>query len=87
MRDATETLVMPVDSSKPDLGSLRKKLKPPRAVTRLETAYWETHKKTVQAAWARNHELVAQLREQEDNLRGQLDAAVATWRLSWSVNA
>ncbi len=71
----------------PDLGSLRKKLKPPRAVTRLETAYWETHKKTVQAASARNHELVAQLREQEDNLRTQLDAAVATWRLSWSVNA
>jgi len=70
-----------------DLDSLRKKLKPPQAVTRLQAAYWETHKKTAQAASARNHELVAQLREQEDNLRTQLDAAVATWRLSWSVNA
>jgi ATP-dependent Clp protease ATP-binding subunit ClpA len=70
-----------------DLDSLRRKLKPPRAVTRLQAAYWETHKKALQAAAARNHELAAQLREQEDNLHTQLDAAVATWRLSWSVNA
>ena len=71
---------------RPWLAARTRKLKPPQAVTLLQAAYWETHKKAVQAAAARNHELTAQLREQKDNLHTQLDEAVATWRDAWSVN-
>ncbi len=68
-----------------DVGLLSQKLKPPRAVTRLEAAYWKLHIKAAQAASAGNDELVRQLTQQESELRAQIDAALMIWRASWST--
>jgi hypothetical protein len=68
-----------------DVGLLSQKLKPPRAVTRLEAVYWKLHIKVAQAASAGNDELVRQLRQQESELGAQIDAALTTWRESWSA--
>ena len=64
---------------------LRRKLKPPRRVIRLEATLSEVRQQAEQAAAAGNHEQAAELRAREDILRDQLQKALESWQGTWSA--
>lgn len=65
--------------------ALRRKLKPPRRVTRLEATLSEVRQQAEQAAAAGNHDQAAQLRAREDILRDQIQQALESWQGTWSA--
>ena len=68
-----------------NLDILRKMLRPPPRLRRLEAALEDTRQKMAQAAADRDQELLAQLRQEESSLRDQAAKALASWQASWGV--
>src|SRR5215472_17117481 len=68
-----------------NLDLLRKMLRPPPRVTRMEAALDQLRRRVAQAAAGQDTELVARLRQEENGLRAQVAAALASWQASWKV--
>ena len=68
-----------------NLDLLRKMLRPPPRLTRLEAALDEARQGVVQAAAGQDAELVARLQQEESSLRDQVAAALASWQASWKA--
>ena len=68
-----------------NLDLLRKMLRPPPRVTRMEAALDQLRRRVAQAAAGQDTDLVARLRQEENGLRAQVAAALASWQASWKV--
>ena len=68
-----------------NLDILRKMLRPPSRLRRLEAALEDTRQKVAQAAADQDQELLAQLRQEESSLRDQGAKALASWQASWGA--
>ena len=68
-----------------NLDVLRKMLRPPPRLRRLEAALEDTRQKVAKAAADQDQGLLAQLRQQETSLRDQAAQALASWQASWGA--
>jgi len=68
-----------------NLDVLRKMLRPPPRLRRLEAALEDTRQKVAKAAADQDPELLAQLRQQETSLRDQAAKALASWQAGWGA--
>ena len=70
-----------------NLDLLRKRLKPPRRLTRLEAALDDLRNRKEQSIVGQDYDLAAELREEEKALREQIVKALASWQASWTAAA
>ncbi len=68
-----------------NLDILRKMLRPPPRLRRLEAALEDIRQKVARAAADQDQELLAQLRQEESSLRDQAAKALASWQASWGA--
>ena len=68
-----------------NLDILRKMLRPPPRLRRLEAALEDIRQKVAQAAADQDQELLVQLRQGESSLRDQAAKALASWQASWGA--
>ena len=68
-----------------NLDVLRKMLRPPPRLRRLEAALEDTRQKVAKAAADQHHDLLPKLRQEETSLRDQAAKALASWQASWGA--
>jgi hypothetical protein len=67
-----------------DVQELRRRLRPPRRVTRLESEIWRLRLEQDQAVLDGDDERARKLLEEEKGLRDQLAAALDAWNDAWA---
>jgi hypothetical protein len=67
-----------------DLGQLRRRLRPPRRVTRLEAEIWRLRQQEDDAVRGGDEERARTLLDEEARLRVRLAAALDAWNDGWA---
>ena len=68
-----------------DLAAVRRRLRPPRAVTRMEARIQDATRQKVEALARRDYELAARLRSDEKGMQHELTKALDRWQAGWAT--